>query len=65
MKLEYQEIFTKTVFKEDVEYVIRAVKEVHSESYGWEIGEPKIIPVDDRNVKIEIPLKKYTKERTR
>lgn len=65
MKLEYQEIFTKTVFKEDVEYVIRAIKEVHSESYGWEIGEPKIIPVDERNVKIEIPLKKYTKERTR
>lgn len=65
MELEYQEIFTKTVFKEDVEYVIRAVKEVHSEYSGWEIGEPRIIPVDDRNVKIEIPLKKYTKERTR
>lgn len=65
MKLEYQELFTKIVFKEDVEYVIKAVKEVHSEYSGWEIGEPKIVPIDERNVKIEIPLKKYVKERTR
>ena len=65
-ELEYSEEFTKTVFKEDVDYVIRAVKEVHSETSGWEYGEPVITPVDDRSVKIEIPLKKYKiNERTR
>lgn len=65
-ELEYEENFTKTVFKEDVEHVIRAVREVHSELSGWEIGEPVVTPVDERNVRIEIPLRKYkVNERTR
>ena len=32
---------------------------------GWEIGEPMIIPIDEKSVQIQIPLKKYSKERTR
>jgi len=65
-ELEYEEKFTKTVFKEDVEHVIRAVREVHSELSGWIIGEPIITPIDERSVRIEIPLKKFKlNERTR
>ena len=65
-ELEYSETFTKTVFKENVTYVINAIKEAHPESYGWEYGEPVVTPVDERSVKIEIPLRKYKiNERTR
>ena len=65
-ELEYSETFTKTVFKQDVQYVINAIKEAHPETSGWEYGEPVVTPVDERSVKIEIPLKKYkTNERTR
>ena len=63
--LEYQEVFKKTELKEDIEHVIKAVKEVHNEYSGWEIGEPMIIPIDEKSVQIQIPLKKYSKERTR
>ena len=65
-ELEYSETFTKTVFKQDVQYVIDAIKEAHTEKSGWEYGEPVITPVDERSVRIEIPLKKYKiNERTR
>jgi len=65
-ELEYSETFTKTVFKQDVAYVINAIKEAHPETSGWEYGEPVVTPVDERSVKIEIPLKKYkVNERTR
>ena len=63
--IEYQEVFKKTVLKEDVENVIKAVKDVHNEYSGWEIGEPTIIPIDEKNVQIQIPLKKYSNKRTK
>ena len=65
-ELEYSEVFTKIVFKENVDYVIKAIKAAHAETFGWEYGEPVITPIDERSVKIEIPLKKYkVNERTR
>ena len=63
-EIEYTENFEKTIFKEDLKFVLNAIREVHSEEYGWKMGEVKQQELSDGRIKIIVPLTKY-KERTR
>ena len=63
-QVEYQENFEKTIYKDDLEFVIKAIKEVHSEEYGWKMGEIIKQELPDGRLKITVPLTKY-KTRTR
>lgn len=63
-EIEYTENFVKTIFKEDLNFVLDAIKEVHSKESGWKIGEVEKQELPDGRLKIIVPLTKY-KTRTR
>lgn len=59
----YKEIFERTVLATDVDYKIAAVREAHSEEFGWVMGEPTVQPTKDPNyVLLRIPLAKYDRK---
>lgn len=63
--IEYQENFTKVILESSYNYVINAIKEVHNEENGWELGNIQTERVDDRQIRITVPLIKRKKERTK
>lgn len=59
----YKEIFERTVLASDVDFKIAAVREAHSEEFGWVMGEPKVQATNDPNyVLLQIPLAKYERK---
>lgn len=59
----YKELFERTVLASDVDYKIAAVREAHSEEFGWVMGEIKVQPTNDPNyVLLQIPLAKYERK---
>ena len=65
----YKEEFVKERVLNDahsINYVLDQIKEVHSEEYGWVVGEPAIIPNQDgKTVTIKVELTKYNKSQSK
>lgn len=54
----YSENFVKTIYKEDYERVMQAIREVHNEETGWIIGEVMKEELPDGRLRITVPLTK-------
>lgn len=58
MDKAYSENFVKTIYKEDYERVMQAIREVHNEETGWIIGEVMKEELPDGRLRITVPLTK-------
>ena len=62
---DYKEIFRKGYVENNpksIKYVLEEIKELYSESNGWIIGNPVIIPNnEEKTVTIEVELTKKRK----
>lgn len=59
-KIEYQEIVSKTINKDNLKHFLLDTKDTYREEYGWVIGEIKIDKCKNENeIKVSFPLIKY------
>ena len=59
-KIEYQEIVSKTIDKNNLKHFLLDTKDTYRKEYGWVIGEIKIDKCKNENqITVSFPLIKY------